>query len=414
MKRGAPGDSVFELGSEEWVALPDLGVPAMLAKVDTGARTSALHATGVEVYRSTDGPRVRFTVQTAGDGDSRARVCDAPLVARRRITSSNGARELRCVVATTVRIGSRQWPIEVTLTNRRSMRFAMLLGQRAILDGMIVVPQLSNLQGLVEHAAGAGNAGAARKRPASSVGLRIGLLGQGPVGPLWQRLAEAIQWRGHVIERIDTRQCRLVLSPPRAGIERANRPLPRIDGVIALLEPDLDVAARPFALAILRHIEHSGSAVLNGADATARVLDVAFGLQTLRARQVPIAERVFSEQGVEQTRARGGMVASALVVAGRVVASARRSREGNSRERLQPEALTANERRLASRAAQALGLGFARIDLVRMASGETAVGGFDASPGMNALFAFAKPDAGLAIVQALEARVRLADLPVEG
>ena len=421
MKRDSASEGIFELGSEEWAALPDLGVPAVLAKIDTGARTSALHATGVEVYATPDGQRVRFTVHpVAGRGDI-ARSCDAPLVARRRIASSNGARELRCVVATTVRIGARQWPIEVTLTNRRSMRFAMLLGRRAILDGMIVVPSQSNLQAPLERHAHATGWPPVYQPPAPPSGLRIGLLGHGPVGPLWQRLAEAAQRRGHVVERIDLGECRLVLPAPTGGMESGGRLLPRIDGVIALLEPGPGLESRQagpsFALAVVRQLERSGTAVLNGADALARVLDRAHGLQTLCARRVPVFGMVLTEQCLEPVRSRGAAhLTSALVVGDRVIAGARHTPDAGGRQRLKAETVTAAERRLAIRAARALGAGFVRVDISWGAGGEMAVASFDASPDpvMEALCGFAKVDTGLAVIRALEARVRLAAVPVEG
>ena len=145
-----PSD-VFELGSAEWAALPDLGVPAILARIDTGARTSALHASAIEVYAGADGQRVRFTVHPVTGRKSIARSCDAPLVARRWVASSNGTRELRCVVRTSVRIGARSWPIEVTLADRRSMRYPMLLGRTAILADMVVLPSRPSLQPVIGH-----------------------------------------------------------------------------------------------------------------------------------------------------------------------------------------------------------------------------------------------------------------------
>jgi ribosomal protein S6--L-glutamate ligase len=132
----------FILGWEEWVALPDLGLPAIKAKVDTGARTSALHAFFVEPVPGRTA-RVRFGVHPIPRRADIEIVCVAPVVDRRSVTSSNGDREKRYVISTPIRIGEREWNIEVTLTNRESMSYRMLLGRQAIGGGILVDPASS-------------------------------------------------------------------------------------------------------------------------------------------------------------------------------------------------------------------------------------------------------------------------------
>ncbi|MBY0448927.1 MAG: RimK/LysX family protein, partial [Hyphomonadaceae bacterium] len=114
----------FELGWEEWAALPELGVPAILAKTDTGALTSALHAYAIEPFGALDRPLVRFIVQPWPSRPDVEVVCSAPLIDRREVTSSNGESELRYVIRTLLRVGERAWPIDVTLTNRGGMRYS--------------------------------------------------------------------------------------------------------------------------------------------------------------------------------------------------------------------------------------------------------------------------------------------------
>jgi ribosomal protein S6--L-glutamate ligase len=128
------------LGWEEWVALPELGLPAIKAKVDTGARTSALHALFVEPFGSVRHPQVRFGVHPIPRRGDVEIVCTARVVDRRAVTSSNGERENRYVIATLLCIADRQWPIEVTLTNRDTMSYRMLLGRQAIAQGILVDP----------------------------------------------------------------------------------------------------------------------------------------------------------------------------------------------------------------------------------------------------------------------------------
>ena len=122
----------FELGWEEWAALPEIGVPAILAKTDTGALTSALHAYAIEPFGALERPLVRFIVQPWPSRPDVEVVCSAPLIDRREVTSSNGESELRYVIRTLLQVGERSWPIDVTLTNRGGMRYSMLLGRRAL------------------------------------------------------------------------------------------------------------------------------------------------------------------------------------------------------------------------------------------------------------------------------------------
>jgi len=133
----------FILGWEEWVALPLLGLPAIKAKVDTGARTSALHAHFVEPYSVRRRRRVRFGVHPIPRRADIEVVCTAPVVDERTVTSSNGDREKRYVISTPIRIGDREWEIEVTLTNRDAMSYRMLLGRQAIGGGVLVDPATS-------------------------------------------------------------------------------------------------------------------------------------------------------------------------------------------------------------------------------------------------------------------------------
>src|SRR5690554_4397360 len=116
------------VGWREWVALPELGLPAVKAKVDTGARTSSLHAFGIETFREGGRERVRFGVHPLQDDERLTVWATADVVDERSVTSSSGHEELRVVIRTPLRLGDLTWPAELTLTDRRSMRLRMLLG----------------------------------------------------------------------------------------------------------------------------------------------------------------------------------------------------------------------------------------------------------------------------------------------
>jgi ribosomal protein S6--L-glutamate ligase len=138
--------SAFILGRREWVALPELGIFAIKAKVDTGARSAALHADDIEPFGSPQAPRVRFTVHPVLEKPEIRVECVANLLCNREITSSSGDTESRYIIETRVRIGNRDWPIELGLTNRDGLTNRMLLGRQAIQPGMLVDPANSFLQ----------------------------------------------------------------------------------------------------------------------------------------------------------------------------------------------------------------------------------------------------------------------------
>ena len=139
--------SLTPIGWREWLALPDLGIAHIKAKVDTGARTSALHAFAVKPYAQHGTPRVRFSVHPWQKRRDLVAHCDAAVVDRRWVRDSGGHRERRYVIETLATLGDQQWTIELTLTDRENMLFRLLLGRGALEQRFIVVPDESYLLG---------------------------------------------------------------------------------------------------------------------------------------------------------------------------------------------------------------------------------------------------------------------------
>ena len=143
------------VGWQEWLAFPGLSLPAVRAKIDTGARTSSLHARHIEHVERDGETYVRFEVNPLFRGRRLAVVCEAPVVDEREVTSSSGHVELRIVIEAMLRLGLRaddpEWPVEVTLTDRRGMRFPMLLGREAMSGRVLVDSGGSFLLGRPDH-----------------------------------------------------------------------------------------------------------------------------------------------------------------------------------------------------------------------------------------------------------------------
>ena len=132
-------DHLTVVGLREWVALPDLGVAGLRAKIDTGASTSSLHATDIEPFERDGEKWVRFTAHLGSVVQLRHRRCEAPVVTMKTIKSSNGHAQVRYVISTTLALGDRVWRVEFTLACRKAMRYRLLLGSKALIDGHLVV-----------------------------------------------------------------------------------------------------------------------------------------------------------------------------------------------------------------------------------------------------------------------------------
>ena len=141
------------IGWREWVGFPDLGIPQIKAKVDTGARTSSLHAFLVEPFERDGVPWVRFDIHPSQKNSSEVLSCMAPVLDERVVRDSGGHEELRYVIATTISIGDRVHKVEVTLTDRDTMKFRFLLGRTAIRGQYLVDSGRSYLRGKRKRAA---------------------------------------------------------------------------------------------------------------------------------------------------------------------------------------------------------------------------------------------------------------------
>ncbi|TRO91981.1 30S ribosomal protein S6--L-glutamate ligase [Glycocaulis profundi] len=452
----------FALGWEEWAAFPGLGLPAIKAKVDTGARTSALHAVSVEPFGPEKRLQVRFVMHPIPDQPEVEVICAAPVVDRREVTSSNGETELRWVIETPVRIGEREWPIEVTLTNRESMNYRMLLGRTAIQPDMVVQPTVSCAQNSLSFDL---YKGFPRRTPVKRP-LRIAILTREPKNYSSQRLKAAAEARGHVAEMINTARCTMAINTLSPAIYYDGRKLARYDAVI----PRIGASMTNYGMAVLRQFQMTGAFILNAPAAigasrdklyahqvlaragigmpttafahspkdTKNLIDHVGGaplvvklLESTQGRGVVLAETRKAAESVidafrgldanfivqEFVKEAGGADIRCFVVGGRVVAAMKRQAQPDEfRSNLHRggEAvkvrISKEERAAAIRGAKALGLAVAGVDLLRADSGPKVLE-VNSSPGLEGIENTSGKDVAGLILEHIETHVQAVVAP---
>lgn len=135
------------IGAEEWCKFPTLGIPAIKARVDSGAKTSSLHAFNIERFENNSNTWVRFEIHPLQKDKNITVKCEAQIIDKRKVKSTSGISEKRFVIQVPLSIGNDTWDVEVTLTNRDSMGYRMLLGREAMLNRYLINPSASFLQG---------------------------------------------------------------------------------------------------------------------------------------------------------------------------------------------------------------------------------------------------------------------------
>jgi ribosomal protein S6--L-glutamate ligase len=370
----------FVLGWEEWLSLPELGLPAIKAKVDTGARTSALAASDVEEIGTPERPRVRFVVRPIPGRDDIQVTCMATVIDRREVTSSNGETERRYVIRSMVRMGGREWPIDITLASRSTMAYRMLLGRQAVRDDMFVDPATSFRQPQLSYRA---YGPAIRSEPARRA-LTIALLSRRPENASNRRLVRQAEQRGHAMPVIDRRRLSLYIAAREPAILVNGLPVEPMDAIVFRAGK----SPSPFSLAIVRQMEILGLTPLNSADALARSGDALVTRQMLAGAGIAVPEVAVhpthlskSSGGVEHMLADSIGAFGAVpvlrfaVVGGRALSVIERAPTPPLDQAPQWSAtsLTPGElatgRNLAERAARTMGLGLAAVDVILSRAG---------------------------------------------
>ena len=255
------------VGSEEWCSLPGLGLPAIKARVDSGAATSSLHAFNIVCFHRDGELWISFEVHPLQKDRSVVVRHEAPVLEQRGVRNTSGISETRYVIREELVLGEQRWPIELTLTNRYAMGYRMLLGREAMVGRVLVDPEGSHQLGDVEPALLEAMYAALRTE---RTGLRIAVLASDPELYSNRRLLEAGEERGHRMEFLNVKQCYMRLDPQNPEMHyRGGNVLKRIDAVIPRIRPSVTF----YGCAITRQFESMDIRVLNAAEPIKRSRD---------------------------------------------------------------------------------------------------------------------------------------------
>ena len=281
------------VGCEEWCSFPQINIPAIKARVDSGAKTSALHAINIKTFKKEGTSWVGFDVHPLQNDGKTTIHCEAPVYDKRRVKSSSGSSELRYVIKTVLAIAEDTWEVEVTLTNRDNMGYRMLLGRQAMSGKMIVDPESSYLLGepsedlLIQHY---------HSNVVKRTGLKIGLLASNPNLYSNRRIMEAGQERGHEMEFLNIKDCYIKLDGKNPEIHyRSGRILNDFDAIIPRIRP----SATFYGCALTRHFEAMGIYTLNSATSITKSRDKLFALQLLINSGLPIPTTGFANSPLD-------------------------------------------------------------------------------------------------------------------
>jgi ribosomal protein S6--L-glutamate ligase len=448
------------LGSEEWCTFPELSIPFIKARVDSGAKTSALHAINIAPFIKESENWVKFDINPIQNDLKTVIHCEARLIDRRIVKSSSGFREQRCVIQTKLKIGADIWEIEMTLTNRDSMGFRMLLGREAM-SGRILVdpekkyllnqPSLENLKELYVETI------------PNKTGLRIGLLASNPDLYSNRRIMEAGELRGHEMHFLNIKECYMKLDADKPEIHyRGGKILDNFDAIIPRIRPSITF----YGCALTRQFQAMKVFCLNSASAITQSRDKLFSLQLLLRNGIDIPTTGFANSPLdtdnlikmvggppliikllEGTQGKGVVLAETkkaaesvinafkslnanilvqefikeadgkdlrlFVVNGKVVASIQREAApgefranihmGGTASVIKP---TSDEKRMAVKAAKAMDLKVAGVDIIRSSKGPLLLE-VNSSPGLEGIEGATNKDIAGAMIKAIEKNFKL-------
>ncbi|NNG09879.1 MAG: 30S ribosomal protein S6--L-glutamate ligase [Arenibacter sp.] len=447
------------IGSEEWCVFEELEIPAIKARVDSGAKTSSIQANNIKVYTKGAQEWVKFEVNPLQDNRGINVACNARLVDRRTVKSSSGISEERFVIRTPVKVGSHRFDIELTLANRDTMEYRMLLGREALNDRFIVNPAVSfNLQDFSAQEILDKYASHFKEK----TGLKIALLASNPLLYSNKRIMEAGEALGHEMVFLNVEHAYMKLDANSPEIRyRGGNILNEFDAIIPRIKPAITF----YGCALIRQFDNLGVYCLNSAEAITQSRDKLFASQLFSKNDIHIPITGFAKSPMdtkdlirmvngapliikllESTQGKGVVLAETnkaaesvinafksvqtnilvqefikeangqdircFVVNGKVVASIQRQAEkGEFRANLHQGGkasiikITSEERKLAVKAAKVLNLAVAGVDIIRSNKGPLLLE-VNSSPGLEGIENATGKDIANIMIRAIESKIK--------
>lgn len=447
------------IGNEEWCAFGELNIPAIKARIDSGAKTSSIQATNIKRVVRNGESWVDFEVNPVQDNRSVSVFCSAKIVDTRIIKSSSGTTQKRFVIKTPVTLGDRTFDIELTLANRDSMEYRMLLGREAMQERFLVDPSKHFVMGDYDQEA---FGQFYRHLYREKTGLQIGLLATNRNLYSNKRLMEAAQARGHEIQFLNIQHCYMRLDAQTPEVRyRGGNILDELDAVIPRIRPSMTF----YGCALLRQFDSIGTYCLNTAASISQSRDKLFSSQLFSKNGIQIPVTGFAKSPLEtkdlidmvggspliiklleSTQGKGVVSAETnkaaesvinafkslqanilvqefikeadgkdircFVVDGKVVASImRQAPKGEFRSNIHQGGtahkvrITAEERRLAIKATKILNLDVAGVDIIRSNKGPLLLE-VNSSPGLEGIENATGKDIANTIIMAIEKKLK--------
>ncbi|NNM18781.1 MAG: 30S ribosomal protein S6--L-glutamate ligase [Croceitalea sp.] len=454
------------IGCEEWCVFENMGIPAIKARVDSGAKTSSIQATNIKVYNKGAQEWVKFEVNPLQENRSIAIECDARLIDRRMVKSSSGISEERLVVKSFMTLGDASFDIELTLANRDTMEYRMLLGREALNDRYIVNPAKNfAIKDFTEEEITQKYARFIKAK----TGLKIALLASNPELYSNKRLMEAAEARGHEIVFLNVELAYMKLDTHSPEIRyRGGNILREFDAVIPRIKPSVTF----YGCALIRQFHNLGVYCQNSAEAIAQSRDKLFASQLFSKHDIHIPITGFAKSPMdtkdlikmvngapliikllESTQGKGVVLAETnkaaesvinafksvntnilvqefikeangqdircFVVNGKVVASMQRqAAKGEFRANIHQGGsasiikITSEEKKLAVKAAKVLNLAVAGVDIIRSNKGPLLLE-VNSSPGLEGIENATGNDIANTMIMAVEKKLKFSILPAQ-
>ncbi len=447
------------IGSEEWCVFGALGIPAIKARVDSGAKTSSIQAANAKVFGRGGQEYVKFEINPLQDNRSINIQCEAKLVDRRTVKSSSGIAEERFVIKTPVTIGADTFDIELTLANRDTMEFRMLLGREALNGRYMVNPADSFLQKEFTEAEVSTKYASYMQ---AKTGLKIALLASNPNLYSNKRIMEAGEARGHEMVFLNVEHSYMKLDANSPEIRyRGGNILNEFDAIIPRIKP----AVTFYGCALIRQFDNLGVYCLNSAEAITQSRDKLFASQLFAKFDIHIPITGFAKSPLdtkdlirmvngapliikllESTQGKGVVLAESnkaaesvinafksvqtnilvqefikeangqdircFVVDGKVVASIQRQAEkGEFRANIHQGGkasivkITAEEKKLAIKASKVLNLAVAGVDIIRSNKGPLLLE-VNSSPGLEGIENATGKDIANTLITTIEKKLK--------